>query len=417
MSNVKVNKNADNTVVVAKANDVSGTSVTINGKAYFCADNSYTARIGGNGGGVTNNGSIIQPTNGESGVLTPCQVVGSSGGGGLSCNGFNVTEDDGNVSAIGVGGDGAGDGSAHREEGMPAANYGCGGGGGCICGHNDAVPHDNAWCGGKGMQGCVIIAYKVLDDKTDAECNCHKHDNTPNCSCMSSENVGNSCGCGLGGNSKCVSYDVQKWGENWLLFDKSGEYSLTMDDDVTFTAYLVGGGSDGEQGIYYNKTAYGGNGGRGGFVNIVHDIKVTQGQTDIIVKVGERGDYGGTSVVINNNEYSCNSSGSAVIDGGFQGISGRHGSQNAGNGANGIETPFGYVGSSGGGGAAYCNGSASGKGKGGLYAGNGGKIVNGKSLPGDRATGYGCGGGGGAASPTSWCSGGKGKKGCVIITW
>ena len=240
--------------------------------------------------------------------------------------------------------------------------------------------------------------------------------NGSSCGC-SGGNGSRSCGCGSGGNGKCVSYDVQKWGENWLLFDKSGEYSLTMDDDVTFTAYLVGGGSDGEQGIYYNKTAYGGNGGRGGCVNIIHDINAPKGQMDIIVRIGERGDSVGTSVVVNNSEYSCSGSGSTVNGGGFQGVSGRHGFRNADNGANGIETPFGYIGSSGGGGAAYCNGSTSGRGKGGLYAGNGGNIVKGKSLPGDRATGYGCGGGGGTASPTSWCSGGKGKKGCVIINW
>ncbi len=423
VDNVKISKNADNMVVIAEANDVSGTNVTVNSKVYSCEDNSYTARIGGNGGGVMNDGSIIQPTNGENGVSTPCQVVGSSGGGGLSCNGFNITEDDGNVSVISAGGDGAGDGSAHRDVGLPAVNYGCGGGGGCICGHNDAASHDNAWGGGKGMQGCVIIAYKTFDANTDTECNCPKpehnenHGNTSNCGCSSGSNGGYSCGCGSCGSGRCVSYDVRRWGENWLLFDKSGEYSLTMEDDVTFTAYLVGGGCDGRDGIYYNKTAYGGDGGRGGFVNVVRDIKVSKGQIDITVKIGKRGDFGGTSVIINNNGYCCNGSGNSVNDGGFQGISGKYAFRNAGNGSNGIETPFGYVGSSGGGGAAYCNGATSGYGKGGISAGNGGKIVDGKSTAGERAEGYGCGGGGGSASPNSWCAGGKGKQGCIILTW
>lgn len=238
------------------------------------------------------------------------------------------------------------------------------------------------------------------------------------CGCNhSSSNSGCSCGSGSSGNSRCTSYDVQKWGENWLLFDESGEYSLTMDSDVNMTIYLVGGGSDGEDGIYYNRTAYGGDGGKGGMVNIIRDIKVPKGQADIDVIIGERGNFGGTYVVINNNGYCCNSSGYTINDGGFQGISGKYAFRNAGNGSNGIETPFGYVGSSGGGGAAYCNGKMSGYGKGGLYAGNGGKIVNGKSTAGDKATGYGCGGGGGAASSTSWCKGGRGKRGCVIITW
>ncbi len=228
---------------------------------------------------------------------------------------------------------------------------------------------------------------------------------------------GGSCGCGSGGKSRCVSYDVQKWGENWLLFDKAGEYSLTMDEDVTLKIYMVGGGSDGKDGVYYNRTAYGGDGGRGGCYNIVSGIEIPQGQMYVTVKIGERGDFGGTSVVINSNEYCCSDSGTGFNDGGYQGISGKYAFRHAGNGGNGVETPFGYIGSSGGGGAAYCNSQTFGHGKGGLYAGNGGKIVNGKSSPGNNAVGYGCGGGGGAAATTSWCKGGKGKRGCVIITW
>ncbi|MBD5080364.1 MAG: hypothetical protein HDT44_01210 [Ruminococcaceae bacterium] len=242
-----------------------------------------------------------------------------------------------------------------------------------------------------------------------------------NCGCNSSGNSysgGHSCSCGgHSGKSKYVSYDVQKWGENWLLFDESGEYSLNMDEDVTFKIYLVGGGSDGKDGLYYNRTAYGGDGGRGGCYNVVSDVFVSKGQTYITVRIGERGATNGTSVVINNNEYCCNGIGCIVNDGGYQGISGKYDFRNAGNGANGIETPFGFIGSSGGGGAAYCNSQTSGHGRGGAYGGNGGKIVNGRSSPGDNAVGYGCGGGGGSATPASWCKGGKGKRGCVIITW
>lgn len=105
------------------------------------------------------------------------------------------------------------------------------------------------------------------------------------------------------------------------------------------------------------------------------------------------------------------------VDRGVKGICGRTAYQNAGNGANGIETPFGYVGSSGGGGSAYYNGSETNRGRGGVSAGNGGKIVDGKSAKGENAEGYGCGGGGGSASPAGWCKGGKGRQGCVIITW
>ena len=191
---------------------------------------------------------------------------------------------------------------------------------------------------------------------------------------------------------------------------KTGSYLINRE-------IILGGGCDGKDGMYYNKTAYGGDGGRGGYYNVVSDVKIPKGEMTVSVGIGGRGDYAGTFVVINNIEYCCNGKDGDFNNGGFQGVSGKHNYCNGGNGANGIETPFGYIGSSGGGGAAYCNQQTAGYGKGGLYAGNGGKIVNGKSTPGNKAMGYGCGGGGGAASPTSWCEGGKGKQGCVIITW
>lgn len=245
--------------------------------------------------------------------------------------------------------------------------------------------------------------------KTKNSCNCGN-------SGLSGHN-GN-CGCGSYKNGNgCVSYDVARWGENWLLFDTSGEYTLNFEEDTKLTAYLIGGGCDGKDGLYYNKTAYGGDGGRGGYVNIVSGIEVKAGTREITVIVGESGGYGLTSVIIDDIEYSCNGSGFTAVGYGNQGICGKKQYRNAGNGTNGIETPFGWVGSSGGGGEAYYNGNSTGRGRGGISAGNGGKIVNGKSTKGEKAVGYGCGGGGGAASPASWCKGGKGKRGCVIITW
>ena len=257
--------------------------------------------------------------------------------------------------------------------------------------------------------------HSTTSTTSNSSCGCNNSYsiNSQNLNTNSSGNCG--CGCGTNGSRGCVSYDVARWGENWLLFYHSGEYTLNFDNDVKITLYLVGGGENGKDGLYYNKTAYGGDGGAGGYVSIVSDIEIPAGQCSIDIIIGNEGAYGSTSAIIGNNEYCCNGSGWTGTEYGIKGSCGKSTYQNAGNGANGIETPFGWVGSSGGGGAAYYNGSETNRGRGGVSAGNGGKIIDGKSTKGEKATGYGCGGGGGAASPTSWCKGGRGKQGCVII--
>lgn len=256
---------------------------------------------------------------------------------------------------------------------------------------------------------------------TSSNCGCSSRKGSDNSSANRSTNSsGKSCGCSSNGgsnNGKCVSYDVQKWGENWLLFDKTGEYLLDASEDLTLDVYVVGGGSDGKNGVYFNKTAYGGEGGNGGCVCVYTDVPISKGNVDITVNIGGRGVDKGTSVIINNNEYSCNGAGHTQCIGGNKGIAGAYGFQHAGNGENGIETPFGYLGSSGGGGGAYRNSQNASRGYGGLNAGDGGKIANSTTSAGGNAVDYGCGGGGGSAMPNAYCSGGKGKQGCVILKW
>lgn len=412
------------------------------GGTYSSLNNRRIEVSAGNGGAGAGDGGEVKE-NGRNAVNYGCGG-GSAGFGGFISDG-NVVE---THAGHGMGGciifeildSGACDGSPNKPVDSQNCSYGCS----CECPHHEFECGDDSNTSShcereqnyileyngdvpvvtesENVTPCVTTnnGEKIAESSSAADCSCNKvgiDTISSNCGC-SVGHSGNSCGCGSSsGKSKCISYDVQKWGENWLLFDKSGEYSLTMDEDVKLKIYLVGGGEDGKDGIYYNRTAYGGDGGKGGRVSIVSDISVPKGQMYITVNIGSRGEYGSTSVVINNKEYCCNDLGNAVSDGGFQGINGIYAFRHAGNGTNGIETPFGYVGSSGGGGAAYCNSQTTSRGKGGLFAGNGGKIVNGKSTPGDKATGYGCGGGGGAASPTSWCKGGRGKQGCVIMKW
>lgn len=412
------------------------------GGTYSIQNYQYIEVNAGKGGAGAGNGGAVKK-NGEDAINYGC------GGGSAGFGGF---PSDGNVvkthAGKGMGGciifeilDGGACDSSPNKPVEDSGSCGCS----CECPHHEFDCPDPA----ESSSGCVSeSSYKLeydgnepiitenaevqtsggednisesSSDNSIVVCECKSRGNNSNYGCTngnSHNSGGQSCGCGnSAGKSRCVSYDVQKWGENWLLFDKSGEYSLTMDEDISLTAYIVGGGSDGRDGIYYNKTAYGGDGGRGGLVNVVRDIKLPEGRVDIMVKIGGRGEFGGTSVIINKNEYCCSGLENSSNDGGFQGISGVYGFRHAGNGSNGVETPFGYVGSSGGGGAAYCNSQTTSYGKGGLYAGNGGRIVNGKSTAGNKATGYGNGGGGGASSPTGWCKGGKGRQGCVIITW
>lgn len=408
---IYITGNVECQAVVAEPNNFTGTTLKIGNDIYKCNDPGYVHRKAtASSNAWINKGGNFNAESGANGVATPYGYVGSSGGGGgaYSEQNFQII-----TVYAGSGGAGAGNGGEVKCNGLDATNYGCGGGAAGFGGFpSDGVVVETH--SGRGRGGCVI--FEILDggacDNPNDNCQC-------NCSCGGSttDKLMSGCSCETGGKERCTSYDVQRWGENWLLFDKSGEYSLKMEEDTAITAYLVGGGSDGRDGVYYNKTAYGGQGGRGGYVNVVRDIAISKGIVDITIRIGERGYLSATSAVIGGREYQCIGVGSFLNDGGAQGISGRHGFDNAGNGTNGIETPFGYIGSSGGGGAAYCPGSKSGHGRGGINAGNGGKIIDGKSAPGDKASGYGCGGGGGSASASSYCKGGKGRQGCVILNW
>lgn len=166
-------------------------------------------------------------------------------------------------------------------------------------------------------------------DASNNPCGCGKSGTNT----AGSVNNSGSCGCGCGSGScngkDCVSYDVQRWGENWLLFDTSGEYTINFVNDVTLTAYVVGGGCNGRDGMYYNKTAYGGDGGKGGYVNIITGIEVSAGKRDMEVFIGAAGGYGATSFVLDNREYCCNGQGHTFAEHGNQGVSGKNGYQNA----------------------------------------------------------------------------------------
>lgn len=227
-------------------------------------------------------------------------------------------------------------------------------------------------------------------------------------------------------------------GEDWFLIDQSGDFSI--DHSVIATIWVVGGGCDGTAGIWNGNTvsgdgnpnpnsgtgtSYSGAGGDGGYVFSVMNVKIPKNQTLTSV-IAERNDKTGTSLNANGVIYRCNQSGSTYQTGGAEGsiplpLDGEKWTdQNAcitsGSGTNGSNTSYGYVGSSGGGGA-VCNGTSNAANgvKGGEGAGDG---TNHRAA-GSNATHYGCGGGGGAIC--GWVakgqSGGLGKKGCIIIAY
>lgn len=229
-------------------------------------------------------------------------------------------------------------------------------------------------------------------------------------------------------------------GENYLIIDQSGTFSLDVPEEISdITVYVVGGGYNGSDGTgrpsgYGSDTncGDGGSGGAGGYVHsfALSDAYYADTFTSAIGAVG-----GGNTTLQSTNMAVVNaSSGSRVYGGNGVGVGAVNDSNNSKyNGKNGVLTPYGYVGSSGGGGGGghddwddeseedYGNSPG---GTGGVGAGDGGEGGGtgcGSGANGEAATNYGCGGGGGGGSDTSSSAragkGGKGMQGCIIIEW
>ncbi len=232
-------------------------------------------------------------------------------------------------------------------------------------------------------------------------------------------------------------------GDNWFLIDESGDF--TLDSGITATIWLVGGGCDGTGGVWNGNTVHydetlenndadpdtgtdssiSGSGGDGGFVYTAYNVKIPQ-NTTLTSVIAERNDKEGTSLKINGTTYSCDQLGYVYQEGGAGGIvplpkAGQKWADQSSvapskGGKNGVSTPYGYVGSSGGGGAS-CNGTSDATN--GIEGGTGAGDGQSHRLPGTSATNYGCGGGGGAVCGrvAQGFPGGQGKKGCIIISY
>lgn len=232
---------------------------------------------------------------------------------------------------------------------------------------------------------------------------------------------------------------------NWFLIDQDGSFSL--DKSVVATIWLVGGGCNGDDGIWNGNIiengntyptpnsgtgdSYSGKGGDGGYVLVVGSTKISKGQTLTSV-IAQIGDKRGTSLDLGNTILRCDDVGGIARIGGASGVvplatPDKYADSNgffvdpeyvieAKAGEDGVETPYGYVGSSGGGGAA-CNGQTNANNgvTGGIGAGSG----TSHRTAGTSAKNYGCGGGGGAVcgAVAKGQLGGSGMQGCIVIAY
>ena len=231
-------------------------------------------------------------------------------------------------------------------------------------------------------------------------------------------------------------------GDTFLVLANSGTFTLKSTSDITFKAYVVGGGckgSSGGDGHFEGDTPYGGDGGAGGYGGpvTIHQNILLPANTDISCTLsigsansaynqGTKSTFKFNNTSYTNSSYYYKTSKSVVTE-----------HEDGGSGTNGMLTPYGYVGSSGGGGGGggSTEGNQGNGGSGGIGAGDGGiggsKSKNDStglgpcySTSGRMATHYGCGGGGGGGGsyPISSAhykgsSGGAGKQGCLILEW
>lgn len=195
--------NSVSRITVAEPNDRTGTTAIIYGTNYYCNCAGCTSKTGGHYAkvGADKLRPLFNSSEGLDGVPTPYGMVGSSGGGGMACDG----RDHATPKNLSIGGDGAGSSTDHRHVAESATHYGCGGGGGGTCGwlgnrNGAGIP------GGKGMGGCIIVQYKIIEKKLNVDkkynytydinktCDTDYNSNSSHSCCCKDELSGNKCG-------------------------------------------------------------------------------------------------------------------------------------------------------------------------------------------------------------------------------
>lgn len=158
-------------------------------------------------------------------------------------------------------------------------------------------------------------------------------------------------------------------GGNWFLIDRDCDFTLKTPIGSKVNMYLVGGGCDGGDWTAAptdkNKSfAVGQSGGEGGYF-LKRSLTSSSGMLECHAKIAPKNQVAGTSLKVNGTTYKCNDVGSEkrgkVSNGSMTQVGDKVEYSDGANGTNGFETPYGLVGSSGGGGVACGNNRTDGK--------------------------------------------------------
>ncbi len=301
-------------------------------------------------------------------------------------------------------------------------------------------------CNDEGSVQCGAVRNSPLTQNSDGSVsygnaeNGRNGVNTPYGCVGSSGGGGAACGNNRsGGGSGAIGVSgisPKQSGGNWVLIDRdslgggSGDFTLELPENAKIKMYLVGGGANGAQWVPAPNPGWDlsasvcSPGGEGGYV-FEQEVSLG-GSVQCSAIIANVGDTGGTTLTIGGVTYRCNDVGSTKTRATESAAAAKNpnGStlyKDGENGKDGILTPYGYVGSSGGGGGADNIYRVMKPGRGGSGAGDGGAASGSTVSDGTNATNYGCGGGGGATNELDFNGNvvrsfaGSGMPGCIIF--
>lgn len=206
-----------------------------------------------------------------------------------------------------------------------------------------------------------------------------------------------------------------EYGPKFAVINDSGNFTMTIPDGFSVTAYMVGGGCQGQ---------WGHNGGKGGYGGGTLSKSISAGTYSCSAVIGAA-----VGCTLTGTGYKTPSTTTLKVGAASYTTSSTGNSSNSGWGSagrDGLHVPCNnkYIGSSGGHGGDNGGGQGGSGGKGAGSGGDGGSPDNYDGQDGESAYWYGCGGGGGGYHDIDYdntegsCGyGGLGMGGCIILSW